>query len=150
METEKDYKYDGEDEQCHFEKSKVKATIKGGISIPKVLELLHFHWWPKLFGVISNFKCTNLHFSFLPTRMKHKWHNGFSRMVPFQSVWTQMRCNFTMEVFHILSNSFATQKSWIMEFLLSDSVSNFCIYAIWLGLLVCLKPRKCIIILINI
>jgi len=35
LETEKDYKYDGEDEQCHFEKSKVKATIKGGISIPK-------------------------------------------------------------------------------------------------------------------
>ena len=36
LETEKDYKYDGEDEKCHFEKSKVKATIKGGISIPKV------------------------------------------------------------------------------------------------------------------
>ena len=41
LETEKDYKYDGEDEKCHFEKSKVKATIKGGISIPKVKQLFH-------------------------------------------------------------------------------------------------------------
>jgi len=35
LETETDYEYDGKDEKCHFEKSKVKATITGGISIPK-------------------------------------------------------------------------------------------------------------------
>jgi len=35
LETEADYKYDGADEKCHFEKSKVKATITGGVSIPK-------------------------------------------------------------------------------------------------------------------
>ena len=37
LETEADYKYDGKDEKCHFEKTKVKATITGGVSIPKVL-----------------------------------------------------------------------------------------------------------------
>ena len=36
LETETDYEYDGKDEKCHFEKSKVKATITGGVSIPKV------------------------------------------------------------------------------------------------------------------
>merc|ERR1712241_104423 len=35
LETETDYEYDGKDEKCHFEKSKVKATITGGISLPK-------------------------------------------------------------------------------------------------------------------
>ena len=36
LETEKDYEYEGDEEKCHFQKSKVKATITGGISIPKV------------------------------------------------------------------------------------------------------------------
>lgn len=35
LETEKDYKYDGMDEKCHFDKTKVKATIDGGVAISK-------------------------------------------------------------------------------------------------------------------
>ena len=42
LETESDYEYDGADEKCHFEKSKVKATIKGGISIPKVTSYIQY------------------------------------------------------------------------------------------------------------
>ena len=35
LETETDYPYDGEDEKCHFNESKVKVTIQGSLNITK-------------------------------------------------------------------------------------------------------------------
>ena len=33
LESEQDYKYDGMDEKCHFDQSKVQATVTGGVRI---------------------------------------------------------------------------------------------------------------------
>jgi cathepsin F len=33
LETESDYKYDGMDEKCHLDKSKIQVTINGGVQI---------------------------------------------------------------------------------------------------------------------
>ena len=35
LESEDDYRYDGEDEKCKFDKSEAKVTVKGGVELSK-------------------------------------------------------------------------------------------------------------------
>ena len=68
LELENDYIYDAKDEKCHFDKSKVKVQINGGVKISSN-ETEMASWLVKN-GPISIGKSTNKYFDFL----KKKYH----------------------------------------------------------------------------